>query len=52
MNTRKLLAIVVAGLVVMAQAADRMTNRVAADRILREWATLRATHRGDVQASD
>ncbi|MGB5689703.1 MAG: DUF3313 family protein [Woeseiaceae bacterium] len=27
-----------------AQAANRMTNRVAADRILREWADLLATH--------
>ena len=36
----------------IAQAADRMTNRVAADRILREWATLLATHLGDVQGSD
>ena len=35
-----------------AQAANRVTNRVAADRILREWADLLATHLGDVQGSD
>ena len=36
----------------IAQAANRMTNRVAADRILREWATLLATRLGEVQVSD
>lgn len=36
----------------IAQAANRMTNRVAADRILREWADLLATHLGDVKGSD
>lgn len=35
-----------------AQRADRMTNRVAADRILRDWAKLLATHLGDVKAGD
>jgi len=35
-----------------AKEATRMSNRVAADRILREWATLLSTHLGDVQGSD
>lgn len=36
----------------LAQAANRMTNRVAADRILRNWAELLATHLGDVQGGE
>lgn len=35
-----------------AREASRMSNRVAADRILREWATLLATHLGEVQDKD
>lgn len=35
-----------------AQAANRVTNRVAADRILREWAALLATHLADVQSGE
>ena len=35
-----------------AKEASRVSNRVAADRILREWATLLATHLGEVEDSD
>ena len=35
-----------------AREANRMSNRVAADRILREWATLLASHLGELQDND
>lgn len=35
-----------------AQSANRVTNRAAAGRILRDWANLLAAHLGDVQGAD
>jgi hypothetical protein len=33
----------------MAQPANRVTNKAAADRILRDWAQLLATRLGEVK---